>query len=136
MFACLECVGANQTGPMLMKLTTTCDVGHIISYTSPLFFSGNKCIQCQKKCTSPAVGVTLSCLPKKWRVVTSKPLAQLTVQFKSRVCSNTMLRLVTPYLNRKTIHTLYRVSEKVMVQKLLNAGSETVCTQKLPHCVM
>ena len=43
MFACSECVGANQTGPTLMKLTTICDVSHVISYTrpsSPLFFSG------------------------------------------------------------------------------------------------
>ena len=43
MFACSECVGANQTGPMLMKLTTICDVSHVITYTrpsSPLFFSG------------------------------------------------------------------------------------------------
>ena len=43
MFACSECVGANQTGPMLMKLTTICDVSQVISYTrpsSPLFFSG------------------------------------------------------------------------------------------------
>ena len=43
MFACLECVGANPTGPTLMKLTTICDVIHVISYTrpsSPLFFSG------------------------------------------------------------------------------------------------
>ena len=41
MFACSECVGANQTGPTLMKLTTICDVSHVISYTrpsSPLFF--------------------------------------------------------------------------------------------------
>ena len=45
MFACSECVGANQTGPMLMKLTTICDVSHVISYTrpsSPLFFSGGR----------------------------------------------------------------------------------------------
>ena len=43
MFACSEWVGANQTGPTLMKLTTICDVSHVISYTrpsSPLFFSG------------------------------------------------------------------------------------------------
>ena len=40
---CSECLGANQTGPTLMKLTTICDVSHVISYTrpsSPLFFSG------------------------------------------------------------------------------------------------
>ena len=40
MFACSEWVGANQTGPTLIKLTIICDV---ISYTrpsSPLFFSG------------------------------------------------------------------------------------------------
>ena len=43
MFACSECVGANKPGPMLMKLTTICDVCHVISYTrpsSPLFFAG------------------------------------------------------------------------------------------------
>ena len=41
MFARSECVGANQTGPMLMKLATICDISHVISYTtpsSPLFF--------------------------------------------------------------------------------------------------
>ena len=41
MFACSECVDANQIGPTLMKLTTICDVSHSISYTrpsSPLFF--------------------------------------------------------------------------------------------------
>ena len=31
MFACSDCVGANQTGPMLMILTTICDVSHMIS---------------------------------------------------------------------------------------------------------
>ena len=43
MFACSEWVGANQTGPTLMKLTTICEVSHVINYTRPsppLFFSG------------------------------------------------------------------------------------------------
>ena len=46
MFACSECVGANQTGPKLMKLTTICDISHVISYTRPSYFfwgrPGNK----------------------------------------------------------------------------------------------
>ena len=44
MFACSECMGTNHRAHTnLMKLTTICDICHVISYTrpsSPLFFCG------------------------------------------------------------------------------------------------
>ena len=47
MFACSECVGANQTGPMLMKLTTICDISQsrdklYQAFLSLIFFWGHR----------------------------------------------------------------------------------------------
>ena len=73
-------MGANQTGPMLMKLTTICDVSQVISYTrpsSPLFVFWGRAAD-----NSRVIGqfpVKIAIYPCTWALVGKNVLSKIRV---------------------------------------------------------